>query len=60
MIYAVTAVTINKRRHTNARFRLKYFLKILAVAIRMKTSSKVNHMLLSLYLEVLIIYSSKC
>ena len=59
MIYVVTAVTI-KEDILMQDFVLKYFLRMLAVAIRMKTSSKVNDMLLSLYLEVLIIYSSKC
>ena len=43
MIYVVTAVTI-KEDILMQDFVLKYFLRMLAVAIRMKTSSKVNDM----------------
>ena len=53
-------VAINYEEMLKKEFTLKYFLEVSVVIIRTNPPSMINRMLPSLFLELVIIYSSKC
>ena len=55
----ITLVAINYEEMLKKDFALKYFLEVHVVVIRPNPPSKINHMLLSLFLELVIVYPRK-
>ena len=56
MTVLITFVAINYEEMLKKDFASKYFLEVSVVAIRTNPPSMINHMLLSLFLEFVIIY----
>ena len=56
MPMSITFVAINPEEMLKNDFASKYFLEVKAVAIRINSPSMINHMLPSLFLELVIIY----
>ena len=60
MSVSITSVAINYEKMLKKDFALKYFLEVNVVVIRTNPPSMINHMLPSLFLELVIIYLWKC
>ena len=56
----ITFVEINYKEMLKKDLASKYFLEVSAVVIRTNPPSMINHMLLSLFLELVIVYPRKC
>ena len=60
MSVLTTFVAINYEEMRKKYFASKYFLEVTVAVIRINPLSMINHMLPSLFLELVIVYPSKC
>ena len=60
MSVLITFVAINYEEMLKKDFASKYFLEVNVVVIRTNPPSMINHMLPSLFLELVIVYPRKC